>query len=230
MPNNYSGSIQVQFNQLPSVIPQLLKTQFSSVVERFKGAIKRRWFHLESDWSITVNGFQYDPNLNGTIIIPETYQNVKTRIDGASVPLPSVVSFLTFGILRFLGVMLTASVVHDFVFKYGVLVIRDASGTDTPQPVARDVADLLFRDIISTVNRMPITAYVAWIFVRLGWWFGIKYNGQPRGDAFPLIPVAIALVVLALVIGAIQQLGLVTVFITFALFYLIAYAIIAFYQ
>lgn len=230
MPNNYSGSIQVQFNQLPSVIPQLLKTQFSSVVERFKGAIKRRWFHLESDWSITVNGFQYDPNLNGTIIIPETYQNVKTRIDGASVPLPSVVSFLTFGILRSLGVMLTASVVHDFVFKYGVLVIRDASGTDTPQPVARDVADLLFRDIISTVNRMPITAYVAWIFVRLGWWFGIKYNGQPRGVAFPLIPVAIALVVLALVIGAIQQLGLVTVFITFALFYLIAYAIIAFYQ
>lgn len=229
MPNNYSGSIQVQFNQLPSVIPQLLKTQFSSVVERFKGAIKRRWFHLESDWSITVNGFQYDPNLNGTIIIPETYQNVKTRIDGASVPLPSVVSFLTFGILRSLGVMLTASVVHDFVFKYGVLVIRDASGTDTPQPVARDVADLLFRDIISTVNRMPITAYVAWIFVRLGW-FGIKYNGQPRGVAFPLIPVAIALVVLALVIGAIQQLGLVTVFITFALFYLIAYAIIAFYQ
>ena len=111
---------------------------------------------------------------------------------------------LTFGILRPLGVMLTASVVHDFAFEYGVLVIRDASGTDTPQPVERDVADLLFRDIISTVNRMPITAYVAWIFVRLGW-FGIKYNGQPRGGAFPLIPVAIALAVLALVIGAIQQ-------------------------
>ena len=229
MPNTYNGSIQVQFNQLPSVIPQLLKTQFNSVVERFKGATQRRWFHLESDWSITVNGFQHDPNINGTIIVPVTYQNVKTRIDGASVPLPWAVSFLTFGILRPLGVMLTASVVHDFAFENGVLVLRNASGTDTPQPVARDVADLLFRDIISTVNRMPITAYVAWIFVRLGW-FGIKYNGQPRGGAFPLIPVAIALAFLALVIGAIQLFGLVTVFITVALFYLIAYAIIAFYH
>lgn len=229
MSNNYSGSIQVQFHQLPSLIPQLLKTQVNSVIERFKGASKRRWFHLERDWSITVSDIQYDPNLNGTIIVRETYRKVKTRVDGASVPLPWVVSFLTFGILRPLGILLIASVVHDFAFEYGVLVVRDASGAETEQPVERDVADLLFRDIISTVNRMPVTAFVAWIFVRLGW-FGVKYNGQLGGGAFPLIPLAIALMALALVIGVILLFGVVTVFLAITLFYLIAYGIIAFYH
>ena len=229
MPHVYSGSIQIKFNNLPSLRPVLLKTQFDSFIERLKGASKRRYFHLERNWNVTVDGIDYDKNLNGTIIVPKTHDNVETRIDGASVPLPWVVSFLGFGILRPLGILLTASIIHDFAFEYGALLHRDASGTEKLQPVERDVADRLFRDMISTVNRMPVVAYIAWVVVRLGWFF-VKYNGQPRGGAFPYIPLLVSLTVLLLFAGLIQLFGLISFISAVILFYLIIYGIISFYH
>ncbi|MCK5477739.1 MAG: DUF1353 domain-containing protein [Methylococcales bacterium] len=229
MPHVYSGSIQVKFTNLPSLRPILLKTQFNSFINRLKGASKRRYFYLERNWNVTVDGIDYNQNLNGTIIVPKTHNNVETRIDGASVPLPWVVSFLSFGILRPLGILLTASIVHDFAFEHGALIHRDASGTEKLQPVERDVADRLFRDMISTVNRMPVVAFIAWVVVRLGWFF-VKYNGQPRGGAFPYIPLLISLAILLLFAGLIQLFGLVTFISAVLLFYLIMYGIVSFYH
>lgn len=229
MPHVYSGSIQIKFNNLPSLRPVLLKTQFDSFIERLKGASKRRYFHLERNWNVTVDGIDYDKNLNGTIIVPKTHDNADTRIDGASVPRPWVVSCLSFGILRPLGILLTASIVHDFAFEYGALLHRDASGTEKLQPIERDVSDRLFRDMISTVNRMPMVAYIAWVVVRLGWFF-VKYNGQPRGGALPYIPLLISLTVLLLLAGLIQLFGLISFITAVILFYLIIYGIISFYH
>ena len=229
MSHEYSGSIKVKFGSLPGLKPILLKTQFDNFFKRFQGASKRRYFHLEQDWNIIVNDINYDQNLNGTIIVPVTYKNVKTRIDGASVPLPWVVSFLSFGILRPLGILLTASIVHDFAFEHGALLYRDADGTKKLQPVERDVADRLFRDMISTVNKMPVAAFIAWVVVRLGW-FVVKYNGQPRGGTFPYLPLVISLVALLLLTALVQLFGLVGFITATALFYLIIYGMIAVYH
>lgn len=225
----YSGSIFVKFVNLPSLRPILLNTQFNDIFKRFQGASKRRYFHLEQDWSVNVDNIQYDQNLNGTIVVPKTYQNVKTRVDGASVPLPWFVSFLSFGILRPLGIMLTASIVHDFAYEHGGLLYREADSTEKFQPVERDAADQLFRDMISTVNRMPLAALVAWIVVRLGWFF-VKYNGQPRGGAFPIVPLIISILALFLLFAVVQSIGLLNFITIVAVFYLIVYGIIAFYH
>lgn len=225
----YSGSIYVKFVNLPSLRPILLNTKFVDFFKRFQGASKRRYFHLEQDWSVILNNIHYDQNLNGTMIVPRTFQNVKTRIDGASVPVPWFVSFLSFGILRPLGIMLTASIVHDFAYEHGALLYRDASGTEKLQPVERDIADRLFLDMISTVNRMPLAAFIAWVVVRLGWFF-VKYNGQSRGGTFPSLPLFISLVVLLLLAVVVQFVGLISFITVVVLFYLIIYGIIAVYH
>lgn len=83
--------------------------------------------------------------------------------------------------------------------------------------------------MISTVNRMPMVAYIAWVVVRLGWFF-VKYNGQPRGGALPYIPLLISLTVLLLLAGLIQLFGLISFITAVILFYLIIYGIISFYH
>lgn len=225
----YNGSIYVKFVNLPSLRPILLNTKFDDFFKRFQGASKRRYFHLEQDWSVNLNDIHYDQNLNGTMVVPRTFQNVKTRIDGASVPVPWFVSFLSFGILRPLGIMLTASIVHDFAYEHGALLYRDASGAEILQPVERDIADRLFLDMISTVNRMPLAAFVAWVVVRLGWFF-VKYNGQPRGGAFPTLPLLLAGIALLLLAAVVQFFGFVSFITVVAMFYLIIYGIIAVYH
>ncbi len=228
MAHEYHDSISVKFDELPNLRPLLLKTQFESFLDRFKGASARRYFSLEQEWAVSIDNVKYNQNLNGTIIVPETTKDNGLRFDGASVPLPWLVSFLSFGILRPLGIMLTASLVHDFAFVHGGLSYRDSNDKENFQPLERDEADLLFKDMISTVNKMPIAAFVAWVFVRLGWFF-VKYNGKRFGGKAPLLPSALFIVVLFILTTLILSIGLFNFIAAAALFYLIAYGLIAFY-
>ncbi len=156
----------------------------------------RRHFTLERDWEIAISGITFNPRLNGTVTIPARVncnnasdeRGELVLFDGASVPMPWLVSCLSLGILRPLGVMLTASIVHDFAFQFGYLLITQ-SGEEraTKVPIAREVADRLFREIIITVNKLPIVGWVAWLAVRLGWFGLVRYKGKRFGGRAPLL-------------------------------------------
>lgn len=179
----YEGSISVEFEDIPPVrLQTIIPKPNLSLLERLAFATKRRLFFLQNDWLLKVDNVSYEPRLNGTIKVPAIDAHGKEILfDGASIPLPWVVSLLTIGILRPLGVMLTASVVHDYVYKYGHL--QKEGGTVVE--IERHIADQLFRDIITTVNKLPAVGYIAWFFVRIGWLF-VKYNNKTRGGKAPI--------------------------------------------
>lgn len=189
---NTHPSIYVGFKKFPSLIPILLKTTYEGKLSFLKaiiGANAKRYFHLENDWEVMIDIIDsqnyLDNDVSGIIIIPSN-EEVPTQFDGASIPLPWVVSFFTFGILRPLGVLLIASIVHGFAFQHGYLYYREDNGSKKKYHVPRHIADQIFYDIIKTVNNMPITAFIAYFAVRIGWFFGVKYNGNFRGGKIPL--------------------------------------------
>lgn len=221
----------VEFQQFPVLVPQRMDTQFPSGFLRWRGAAAIRTFTLQQHWTVEL---QVDPadfdgrDFSGRIVIPICYAGKHTILDGASVPLPWLVSFLSFGLLRPVGVMLTASIVHDFAFQHGVLPYRREG---FPDPVAVEIerhhADLLFARMITEVNGMPLVGSVGWLAVRLGWlWVPYGPDRRRRGGPAPwralavLAAVVAGGVVLALAVG---PLLLATVGLAF---YLLAYLLL----
>lgn len=194
----YEGTINVEFADIPPVrLKTIIPRPDLNWLERLALATKRRFFNLRHDWLLKVENVAYDERLNGTIKVPALDANGKEiPFDGASVPLPWLVSLLTIGILRPLGVMLTASVVHDYAYKYGHLQKEDGTVVE----IKRHIADQLFKDIIATVNKLPGVGYIAWLFVRLGWLF-VKYNGKPRGGEPPFAEYFLFSTIVALVVA-----------------------------
>lgn len=180
----YEGSINIEFADIPPVrLQTIIPKQDSSPLERLALATKRRFFTLHKNWLMEVENVSYEPKLNGKIKIPDVDdKGEKIVFDGASIPLPWLVSLLTIGILRPLGVMLIASIVHDYAYKYGHL--QKENGTVVK--IDRHIADRLLRDIIGTVNMLPVIGYIGWFFVRIGW-VKVKYNNKPRGGRVPIV-------------------------------------------
>ncbi len=196
---DYKGSIDVEFRGLPSInLVSIIIEKGANWFERIAEATRRRYFTLEKDWNISVDRVDYQPELNGTILVPKSVDGKPLIFDGASVPMPWLVSFLTIGALRPLGVMLTASIVHDFAFKHGYLLVEsDSGGTPKKVEIERHNVDRLFRDIIGTVNQVATIGWIAWFFVRAGWILGVKYNGKRFGGNPPLSVGLISLAVLS---------------------------------
>lgn len=178
-----------------------------SWVTRLAASTLRRHFTLDRDWHITVSGIRFKSELNGTIIIPARVNKNKepdgkgelVLFDGASVPMPWLISFLSIGILRPLGVMLTASIVHDFAFKFGHLfVIPEGQDKAIKVPVTREITDRLFREIILSVNKLPVVGWVAWLAVRLGWFGFVPYNGERWGGKIPILELMFTILLCAL--------------------------------
>ncbi len=216
----------IEFPEFPTLTPVLLNTKYEGFLKKLQGANSPRYFKLSRDWhvSIQLNEAKYDNNfISGTLVIPVFYGQSETRLDGASVPLPWLVSFLSFGLLRPLGIMLIASIVHDFAFQHGGLLYLKDNGEQDFQPLRRDLADKLFHDIIRTVNQMPVTAVMAWLAVRLGWFY-VKYAGEPRGGKFPWIPLIVLIAVLLILAGLILLFGLKIIIASFAILYLLIFA------
>jgi len=182
----YNDLIWVRFS-LPSINLEPIIKKNANWFQRLAQATRRRFFTLDKDWQIELNRITYKPELNGIITIRNEVEGKKVSFDGASVPLPWLVSFLSMGILRPLGVMLTASIVHDFAFKFGYLLVSSEEG-GAPKKVfvERDDIDHLFRDILGTVNQVVGVSWIAWFFVRLGWLLRVKYNGQCYGGKWPI--------------------------------------------
>ena len=165
------------FSSMPKLQPKLLKTQNKRFLPRLLAGRKRRMFYLTENWLVTIKGCKFADRINGDVVIPKEYRGEKLKFDGASVPFPWLVTFLSFGLLRPLGVMLTASIVHDFAFYYGGLLVKQNDGELKLQQIERHQADRLFREIIKDVNHTPVWAFIAWFAVRLGWLW-LPYNGE----------------------------------------------------
>ncbi len=219
----YKGTIEVEFESLPGLIAQLLDTSSNNPFERFYAASKRRNFHLDKDWNIRIGNA--DESLNENIVVPVSYNGKVTVLDGASVPLPWLVSFASLGVLRPLGVMLTASVVHDFAYEHGGLLYKKEDGTTEFREIRRDLADDLFRNIIATVNNLPLTSKIAWLAVRLGY-FGVKYAGQVKGGEFPYTALAAAVGIVLTILMYFSLLGFTGGIIVFAVFYALAFMLL----
>jgi hypothetical protein len=222
----YEGSIGVEFDYLPALIPQFINTKSDNPLERYNGASRRRIFHLDKDWSITISNSSYDEELNGEIVVPVKYEGKLTELDGASAPLPWLVGMASFGILRPLGAMLTASMVHNFAYQHGGLLYKKGDGALEFRSLPRDLADDLFRDIISTVNNIPVTAKIAWFAARLGY-FGVRYAGKLRGGEFPAAAVAALAGILVVLWGYFALFGFSAGVIILAFVYLVISLVIS---
>ena len=241
---NKNGSVEIGFDHFPYLIPIVLKTRdIDGLLGQIRGASARRRFYLESDWKVSIkidkNKYQYFKNkdlldeyvkLNGIIIIPKNVDNSKTKFDGASIPFPWLVSFLSFGILRPLGVMLTASIVHDFIYEYGYLY-RCNNGSMEPIEVQRELADKLFYDMIDTVNDMPFTACIGWLAVRIGWFcVGFKEKEgeekRPRGGNPPWTAIIVLSFLLFLLIALIVVFGVKTFVFVVSMLYAFIFVLI----
>ena len=202
----YKGEITLRLNELPVLKPIVLPTGSKKWWRRLVDAGQRRTFTLAKDFVIEVEGSALPPGIEGRIVIPTlatvepgnldlpTDKPAQMRrsegefmaniFDGASIPLPWLVSYMSFGVLRPLGILLCASVVHDFAYQFGYLPV-DRDGKIKHIPVARHDADELFRLITQTLNGSNFFSRVAWHAVRIGWW-GIDYAGQKRTGQPPV--------------------------------------------
>ena len=195
----YSGPLEIEIDEIPSVKLQSIELPSdASAFRKFAIGTKKREFILTEDWKISVKGMDASTGLDGVITIPAKRNGEQIRFDGASVPVPWLISFLSIGSLRPLGVMLIPSIVHDHAFMFGELLV---SKTKDDAPVRVEVkrhdADTLFYRMIKTFNGDPVTAWLAYGAVRLGWLFGVKYNGHRRGGKPPIMIIGFALLALA---------------------------------
>jgi len=195
VPENYSREIDVTVSEMPVLLPVTIpSTADIDLLDRIASATRKREFTLGQEWKLNVDGFEGDANINGDICIP-THENEQPIIyDGASIPLPWLVSVLTIGVLRPLGILLLASIVHDFAFKFGYLWI-EKNGAKKKVRLERHHADLLFRQIIETVSGISIVGWIAWFAVRLGW-IKVRYAGQPRGGEAPVKELILGIIIL----------------------------------
>lgn len=197
---NFDGAIDVEYEGMPSIRLETFKPVGDvGMLERLAIATRRRRFSLAEDWTIELGDVEYSAELNGIVEIPAKDSDKKTiAFDGASIPLPWLVSLLTVGILRPLGVILVGSIVHDYAYKYGSLRISKNGGVYKDVQLSRHSADKLFRDIVGTVNRLPFVGYIAWFFVRLGWVW-VKYHGKRFGGKAPIIEYTVLLIILSII-------------------------------
>jgi len=196
----HHGSIKVEFDGMPSILLESYKPHGkSNLFQRLSVATRRRRFSLAAPWNLALNDIGYDSDLNGTIDIPvNDAKGQRIVFDGATIPVPWLVSLLTIGILRPLGVVLIGSIVHDYAYQFGHLRVRSKSQEIVKVPLERHTADKLFRDIIGTVNRLPPVGYIAWMAVRIGWLW-VPYSGK-RWTGRPPIKEYLSIALLGLVL------------------------------
>lgn len=221
---NYDGTIDVEFEGMPSIRLESFKTTDDvGMLERLAIATRRRRFSLNENWTIELSDIDYSDELNGTVRIPSADSDKKTIVfDGASIPLPWLVSLLTVGILRPLGVILVGSIVHDYAYKYGSLQVSTDGAVYKEVQLSRHRADKLFRDIVGTVNSLPFVGYIAWFFVRLGWLW-VKYNGKHFGGRAPISEYTLLVVILAGLWWFYSTLGLGISLVVFSSVYIVLY-------
>lgn len=128
----------------PIIIPTAGKGFWSAIWMWLTGV--RTW-EITKDWHFTLSGCHY--------VIPKGF-----IFDGASVP-----KFLA-SWLSPTGVLLIGGLVHDYLYKYRVLLKKDK--VSITRPINRKTADSIFRDINIEQNGFHFLNYLTYWALRLG--------------------------------------------------------------
>lgn len=150
--------VNLKYDEMPSMIPIKIPTAGKG----FWGAIwmwltgVRTW-EIGKDWHFSVNGEDY--------VIPKGF-----IFDGASVP-----KFLA-SWLSPVGVLLVGGLVHDYVYKYTVLLKYGKKSTS--EKMNQKQADELFRDINIEQNGFHFLNYLAYWALRIAGF--VAWNGHRK--------------------------------------------------
>ena len=115
---------------------------------------------ISKDWRFELNGQKY--------VIPKGFV-----FDGASVP-----KFLA-SWLSPVGILLIGGLVHDYVYKYEVLLKADKK--TTTDKMTQKEADQLFRDINIEQNGIHVLNWAAYLALRAGGF--VAWNGHRKVNA-----------------------------------------------
>jgi len=150
--------VNLKYDEMPSMIPIKIPTAgkgFWSAIWMWLMTV-RTWT-IGNDWHFSVNGEDY--------VIPKGFV-----FDGASVP-----KFLA-SWLSPVGVLLIGGLVHDYIYKYKVLIKKDKkSATDE---MNQKQADQLFRDINIEQNGFHFLNNLAYWALRIGGF--VAWNGHRK--------------------------------------------------
>lgn len=219
----YSGGIDVEFSMPRIQLASLELTTQQAALDRVALCTSARHFTLQENWDIFVDRISYNEGINGTIIIPCEVDDQLVVFSGSNIPAPWIFSTLSLGILQPMGIIGVASIAHEFLYKYGFLLIQKNEEALEEVEISRTDADKLFRDILISNTGTKFIGWLAYFAVQTGWIFGTKYNGKRFQGIPPVISILILVALLSLVVAIIASGG----FGPFAVLVLIAYA--AFY-
>ena len=138
----------------PVKIPTAGKGFWGAIIMWLLGG--RTW-EIVKDYHFTIRGEDY--------IIPKGFV-----FDGASVP-----KFLA-SFLSPVGVLLIGGLVHDYAYKYTVLLKK--GGKETTAPMTQKEADIIFRDINIEQNGFHLMNYLAYWALRIGGF--VAWNGHRK--------------------------------------------------
>jgi hypothetical protein len=154
-----------KYDEMPSMKPIRIPTDgkgfWGAIWHWFWGV--RQW-EIAKDWHFEVNGEKY--------VIPAGFQ-----FDGASVP-----KFLA-SWLSPVGILLMGGLVHDYAYKYTVLLKKGKKKTS--EPMTQKQADQLFRDINIEQNGIHVLNWAAYLALRAGGfaaWNGHRKNNCKVGE------------------------------------------------
>ena len=145
-------------------MPHMQPIKIGTAGKGFWGAIwmwitgVRTW-EIAKDWNFEVNGEKY--------VIPKGFV-----FDGASVP-----KFLA-SFLSPTGVLLIGGLVHDYAYKYTVLLKKGKKSTS--EPMTQNEADQLFRDINIEQNGFHLLNNLAYWALVIGGF--VAWNGHRKAN------------------------------------------------
>lgn len=150
--------VNLKYDEMPSMIPIKIPTAgkgFWSAIWMWLMTV-RTWT-IGNDWHFSVNGENY--------VIPKGFV-----FDGASVP-----KFLA-SWLSPVGVLLIGGLVHDYIYKYTVLLRKDKQSVTSV--MNQKQADVIFRDINIEQNGFHFLNYLAYWALRIGGF--VAWNGHRK--------------------------------------------------
>lgn len=152
-----------KYKEMPHMQPLRIPTNgkgfWGAIWHWFWGV--RQW-EIAKDWEFEVMGETY--------VIPKGFQ-----FDGASVP-----KFLA-SWLSPVGILLMGGLVHDYAYKYTVLLKKDKKTTS--KRMNQKQADQLFRDINIEQNGIHVLNWAAYLALRAGGF--VAWNGHRKVNASP---------------------------------------------
>ena len=150
--------IHLKYDKMPSMTPIKIPTAgkgFWSAIWMWLMTV-RTW-EISEDWHFSIHGKDF--------VIPKGFV-----FDGASVP-----KFLA-SWLSPVGVLLIGGLVHDYIYKYTVLLRKDKQSVTSV--MNQKQADVIFRDINIEQNGFHFLNYLAYWALRIGGF--VAWNGHRK--------------------------------------------------